>query len=111
MILSFGESILIILVIAVITFGLRAAPFVLFSRTGTIPKVITYLGNVLPPAVMGMLIVYCLRNISVQDAPFGIPELIAVVTVAALHLWRKNNLLSILGGTAFYMVLIQFVFI
>jgi branched-subunit amino acid transport protein AzlD len=111
MILSFGESLLIILVIAVITFGLRAAPFVLFSRTGTIPKVITYLGNVLPPAVMGMLIVYCLRNISVLDAPFGIPELIAVVTVAALHLWRKNNLLSILGGTAFYMVLIQFVFI
>ena len=111
MILSFGESVLIILIIAVITFALRATPFILFSRTGTIPKVITYLGNVLPPAVMGMLIIYCLRNVSVLDAPFGIPELIAVVTVAALHLWRKNNLLSILGGTAFYMVLIQFVFV
>lgn len=110
MILSYVESLLIILVIAVITFGLRAAPFILFSRTGETPKVITYLGNALPPAVMGMLIVYCLRNISVMDAPFGIPELIAVVAVAGLHLWRKNNLISILGGTVFYMVLIQFVF-
>jgi len=110
MILSFGQSILIILVIAVITFGLRAVPFILFSRTGKTPKVITYLGNSLPPAVMGMLIVYCLRNVSVLDAPFGIPELIAVATVAVLHLWRRNNLLSILGGTVFYMALIQFVF-
>lgn len=111
MILSYGESLLIILTIAVLTFGLRAAPFVLFSRTGETPKVITYLGNTLPPAVMGMLIVYCLRNISVLESPFGIPELIAVVTVAVLHLWRKNNLLSILGGTVLYMVLIQFVFV
>lgn len=111
MILSFGESFLIILIISAITFALRAAPFVLFRRTGETPKVITYLGNTLPPAVMGMLIIYCLRNTSVLNAPFGIPELIAVVTVAALHLWRKNNLLSILGGTALYMVLIQTVFV
>ncbi len=111
MILSFGQSLLIILVIAAITFALRAAPFILFSRTGTTPKVITYLGNVLPPAVMGMLIVYCLRNVSVLDAPFGLPELIAVVTVAVLHLWRRNSMLSILGVTALYMVLIQVVFV
>lgn len=111
MILSFEQSLLIILVIAVITFGLRATPFILFSRSGKTPKVIEYLGNTLPPAVMGMLIVYCLRNVSVLDSPFGIPELIAVVTVAILHLWRRNNLLSILGGTACYMVLIQYVFI
>ena len=110
MILSFGESLLIILVIAAITFGLRAAPFILFSRTGEIPKVIVYLGNVLPPAVMGMLIVYCLRNTTVTTFSFGIPELIAVVTVAGLHLWKRNNLLSILGGTVLYMFLIQFVF-
>lgn len=111
MILSSGQSLLIILVIAVITFALRATPFILFSRTGRIPKVITYLGNVLPPAVMGMLIVYCLRNVSVLHAPFGLPELIAVATVAVLHLWQRNNLLSILGGTALYMALIQFVFV
>lgn len=111
MILSFEQSLLIILVIAVITFVLRATPFILFSRSGKTPKVIEYLGNTLPPAVMGMLIVYCLRNVSVLNAPFGIPELIAVVTVAVLHLWRRNNLLSILGGTACYMALIQYVFI
>jgi branched-subunit amino acid transport protein AzlD len=111
MTLSVTQSILIILVIAAITFGLRATPFVLFSRTGTTPKVITYLGNTLPPAVMGMLIVYCLKNVSVLNAPFGIPELLAVVAVVVLHLWRRNNLLSILGGTALYMVLIQFVFV
>jgi len=110
MILSFGQSVLMIFVIAVITFGLRAAPFVLFSRTGTTPKVITYLGNALPPAVMGMLIIYCLRNVSVLESPFGIPELIAVISVVGLHLWRKNNLLSILGGTVIYMFLIQSVF-
>jgi len=110
MILSFGQSVLMIFVIAAITFGLRAAPFVLFSRTGTTPKVITYLGNALPPAVMGMLIIYCLRNVSVLESPFGIPELIAVISVIALHLWRKNNLLSILGGTVIYMFLIQSVF-
>ncbi len=111
MILSFGQSLLIILVIAAITFALRAAPFILFSRTGTTPKVIAYLGNVLPPAVIGMLIVYCLRSVSVLDAPFGIPELIAVIAVAVLHLWRRNSMLSILGGTALYMVLIQAVFV
>ena len=110
MTISIGESLLIILIIAAITFALRAVPFILFCRTGETPKVITYLGNTLPPAVMGMLIIYCLRNTSVLNAPFGIPELIAVVTVATLHLWRKNNLLSILGGTVLYMVMVQFVF-
>lgn len=110
MILSVQQSILIILIIAAITFALRAAPFILFSRSGKSPKVITYLGNALPPAVMGMLIIYCLRNVSVTQSPFGIPELIAVVSVALLHIWRKNNLLSILGGTLIYMLLVQFVF-
>ena len=109
--LSAGESILIILVIAVITFGLRSAPFILFSRTGEIPKVVVYLGNVLPPAVMGMLIVYCLKSTSVTKFPYGAPELIAVAAVAVLHLWKRNNLLSILGGTVLYMALVQFVFV
>jgi len=111
MMLTFGESVLIILVIAAITFGLRAAPFILFSRTGTTPPVITYLGKTLPPAMIGMLIVICLRDVSVFDAPHGIPELLSVAAVAILHLWRRNTLLSILGGTVLYMVLVQFVFV
>ena len=111
MILSYEKSILIIVVIAVITFGLRATPFLLFSRTGSTPKVITYLGNTLPPAVMGMLIIYCLKHINLMRAPFGLPELIAVLAVVGLHIWRRNNLLSILGGTVLYMILIQAVFV
>lgn len=110
MTLTFGASALIILVISVVTFVLRATPFLLFSRSGQIPKVIVYLGNVLPPAVMGMLIVYCLKNVNMMNAPHGIPELIAVTVVMGLHLWRKNNLLSIIGGTAVYMFLVQFIF-
>lgn len=110
MILSPGYSIAIIAIMSLITFALRSAPFILFSRSGTTPKVITYLGNSLPPAVMGMLIIYCLRNVSISQFPFGLPELIAIAAVVILHLWKKNNLLSILGGTIFYMVLVQAVF-
>ena len=75
------------------------------------PKFIRYLGKVLPYAVMGMLVVYCLRNVSFTTAPFGAPEALALACVAGLHLWKKNTLLSIGAGTTLYMVLIQFVFI
>lgn len=108
--LSTGYAIAIILIMSVITFGLRATPFLLF-RKGTAPKVITYLGNALPPAVIGMLIVYCLRNVPFQDAPHGAPEGIAILAVALLHLWKGNTMLSILGGTVLYMVLVQVVFV
>lgn len=74
-------------------------------------KFIRYLGKVLPYAVMGMLVVYCLRNVSFTTAPFGAPEALALACVAGLHLWKKNTLLSIGAGTTLYMVLIQFVFI
>lgn len=110
MILSPGYSIAIIAIMSLITFALRSAPFILFNRSGTTPKVITYLGNALPPAVMGMLIIYCLRNVSISQFPFGLPELIAIAAVVILHLWKKNNLLSILGSTIVYMVLVQVVF-
>lgn len=110
MILSVSYSMIIIIVIAAITFALRATPFILFSKSGTTPNVITYLGNALPPAVMGMLIIYCLKNTDVFNMPFGASEFIAVLSVVLLHLWRKNNLLSILGGTVIYMFLVQVVF-
>ena len=110
MILSPGFSLIIILVIAVITFALRATPFILFNKKGTTPKSITYLGNALPPAVMGMLIVYSLKSVTPLNFPFGLPEAIAILAVALLHIWKKNSLISILGGTVLYMVLIQVVF-
>ena len=96
-------------VMALVTAFLRFLPFGLF-RGRKIPKFITYLSTVLPFAIMGMLVVYCLRNISFASAPHGAPELIACAVVAALHLWKRNTLISIVGGTVCYMLLIQLVF-
>ena len=84
---------------------LRFLPFVLFSK-GT-PKIILYLGDVLPYAVMGMLVVYCLKGIDFLDGTHGIPEVISVALVAILHKWKHSTILSILAGTICYMVLIR----
>ena len=108
--LSAGTSFLIIVVVAITTFATRVIPFLLFPKGKEIPKTVQYLGKVLTPAVIGMLVVYCLKNTSVLRAPYGIPELISVLTVAALHIWKRNNLLSIGVGTVLYMVLVQAVF-
>ncbi len=101
------DSIIMIAVVALITLFLRSAPFMLFSgRRGT-PKVITYLGSVLPAAIIAALVVYCLRSTDFTAAPYGIPGLVSVIVVALLHIWKKNTLISILGGTVLYMVLIR----
>lgn len=94
---SAGISILIILAVALTTFATRVTPFLVFPKGKEIPETIQYLGKVLTPAVIGMLVVYCLKSTPVREAPHGVPELIAVATVAALHVWKRNNLLSI-GG-------------
>lgn len=108
--LSAGTSFIIILLVALTTFATRVTPFLVFPKGKEIPKTIQYLGKVLTPAIIGMLVVYCLRNTAIMVAPHGIPELIAVVVVAVLHIWKRNNLLSIGVGTVLYMVLIQIVF-
>jgi branched-subunit amino acid transport protein AzlD len=108
--LSAEMSFLIILLVALTTFVTRVTPFLVFPKGKEIPKTIQYLGKVLTPAIIGMLVVYCLKNTKVFTAPYGIPELIAVVVVAVLHIWKRNNLLSIGVGTVLYMVLIQTVF-
>ncbi len=100
---------LLVAVIALVTLLLRFLPFALFRGRET-PKFIAYLGTVLPFSIMGMLVVYCLRNTSFTAPSFGLPELLAVGTVAGLHLWKRNTLLSIIGGTACYMILVQLVF-
>jgi len=100
-----------IAVMAIVTFSIRVAPFILFGKDKPTPKYVVYLGNYLPPAVISMLIIYCLRNVALSAFPFGIPELIGVVTVAALHIWKRNNLTSIIGGTAVYMIAVQLVFV
>lgn len=103
-------SALMVGVVALVTILLRFLPFMIFGGKRKTPELITYLGKVLPFAIMGMLVVYCLRNISFASSPFGLPELIAVAVVVGLHLWKRNTLVSIIGGTACYMVLVQLVF-
>lgn len=100
-----------IAVMAAVTFLTRALPFLLFDRGEEPPKLILYLGRVLPPAIIAMLVVYCLRGISFASPAAWIPQLAAGAAVVLLHLWKHNNLLSIFGGTILYMVLVQAVFV
>ena len=100
-----------IAVMAVVTFLTRALPFLLFDRGAAPPKIILYLGKVLPPAIIAMLIVYCLKDISFLAVGGWAPQLISVGVVVALHLWLHNNLVSIFGGTILYMFLVQVVFV
>ena len=104
------HAVLTIAVCALVTAGLRFLPFLIFGENRKTPSVIAYLGQVLPFSIMGMLVVYCLKDVSILDKPFGIPEAIGIVAVALLHLWKRNSLLSIGVGTVFYMVLVQVVF-
>lgn len=104
------QTLIMIFSIAAGTMLTRFLPFLLFPENKKPPKAVTYLGKVLPPAMMGLLVVYCLRNVSVTDAPHGIPELIAIAAIIVLHKWKNNVLLSIGGGTAIYMFLVQVVF-
>ena len=104
------HSVLLIAVIALVTAGLRFLPFLVFGENRKTPPLVSYLGQVLPFAIMGMLVVYCLKDVSFTDAPFGIPEVIGCVVVTLLHIWKRNTLLSIGAGTLCYMLLIQFVF-
>ena len=103
-------SVKMIAVIALVTVALRFLPFFVFNGKRQTPCYISYLGKVLPFAIMGMLVIYCLRNISFAAMPFGIPELLGCTAVAGLHLWKRNTLLSIGAGTVFYILLIQTVF-
>ena len=93
-------------VVAAVTWALRAFPFLLFGSR-PLPKMIRYLGKALPPAIMTVLVIYCLRDISPVQSPYGIPELAACVLVIVLQVIRKNMYLSIISGTVCYMILIR----
>lgn len=90
---------------------MRWLPFLVFPAGRETPRFVQYLGHALPAAVFGLLLVYCLRNTSIVSGSHGLPELIAIATVAVLHLWKKQMLLSIGIGTVLYMALVQFVFV
>ena len=104
-------AIIVILLAAVMTFITRAIPFVLFGGNKKVPAAVEYLGKILPPAIIATLIVYCLKDTQLTSLSGSLPQFIAIAVVAALHFWKRNTLLSIAGGTAVYMVLIQVVFV
>ncbi|MBQ6898696.1 MAG: branched-chain amino acid transporter permease [Clostridia bacterium] len=105
------HSAVLVGVCALITAALRFIPFLVFGGKRKTPAFITYLGKVLPFAIMGMLVVFCLKNVTLTSYPHGIPEILGVITVAVLHLWKRNTLLSIVAGTVAYILLVNFVFI
>jgi len=104
------HAILLIAVAALVTMGLRFLPFLIFGENRKTPPLVAYLGHVLPFSIMGMLVVYCLKDINLSAAPFGVPEFIGCAVVAGLHAWKRNTLLSIGLGTVCYMLLVQLVF-
>jgi branched-subunit amino acid transport protein AzlD len=97
----------IILVIALVTYLLRIMPFVLLGKQSHTPEWINFLGRFLPPAVMGMLVIYSLKSVNILVISESIPLLVASLLTILLHLWKRNNLISILGGTATYMTMLQ----
>ncbi|MBD5545525.1 MAG: branched-chain amino acid transporter AzlD [Lachnospiraceae bacterium] len=108
--MSITEQIITILMVILGTMVTRFLPFLVFPSGKPTPKYIQYLGKVLPAAVFGLLVVYCLKDISLFGGSHGIPELISILLVIFLHLWKRQMLLSIAGGTICYMLLVQFVF-
>ena len=104
------HNVWLVVVIALVTAATRFLPFLIFRGKGSTPKLITYLGKVLPFAIIGMLVVYCLKDVQLLSWPHGIPELIGILLVAGLHIWKRNTLLSIGVGTVCYMLLVQLVF-
>ena len=104
------HSLIIVAMVALATQITRWTPFLLFSGDKKLPKVVEDLGRLLPPAMMGLLTVYCFKNVTWLSGAHGAPELLASAAVVGLHLWKRNVLFSIAGGTALYMVLVQAIF-
>ncbi len=104
------ERIITIAICAFATMFTRFLPFLIFREGKPVPKYIQYLGKALPAAIFGMLVVYCLKNVSLLTGSHGLPELLAILATAGLHAWKRKMLVSIAGGTVFYMLLVQIVF-
>lgn len=104
------EQIITVAMVVLGTAVTRFLPFIIFPAGKSTPRYIQYLGKVLPAAVFGLLVIYCLRNVSVFTGNHGIPEMIAILVVVVLHVWKRQMLLPIAGGTVCYMLLVQLVF-
>ncbi|KAB1440627.1 branched-chain amino acid transporter permease [Candidatus Galacturonibacter soehngenii] len=108
--MSLAEQIIIISICVLGTILTRFLPFLIFSSKKPTPAYVQYLGKALPSAIFGMLVIYCLKDIRIFKGSHGIPELLSIIFVCILHLWKRQMLVSIAGGTILYMLLIQFVF-
>lgn len=108
--MSLWQQVVTIGVCVLATMLTRFLPFMVFSGKRPTPKYVQYLGRALPTAVFGMLVVYCLKNVSILTGSHGIPELIAIAVTVSIHLWKRKMLLSVAGGTVCYMLLVQLVF-
>lgn len=105
-----AQKLITIAMVVLGTMTTRFLPFLLFPAGKKTPPYIQYLGKVLPAAALGMLVIYCLKDVSIFEGMHGIPELLSIALVTCLHFWKRQMLLSIAGGTIFYMLLVQFIF-
>ena len=109
--LTFNQTLIMILAIALGSMLTRFLPFLLFPETKAPTQKLIFLGQTLPPVMMGLLVVYCLKDIKITDTPYGLPELFSIILIIILHKWKENVLISIGLGTIFYIILLNFVFI
>lgn len=108
--MTFIQQVITISAVVLGTMITRFLPFIVFPPGKPTPKYIQYIGKVLPGAVFGLLVVYCLKGVDIFSGSHGLPELIAITAVVVLHLWKRQMLVSVAGGTIAYMLLVQFVF-
>jgi branched-subunit amino acid transport protein AzlD len=105
-----NHATLVILIMGLVTLATRLLPVLIFGRGEKVPDYILYLGKVVPFTAMGLLIVYCLKDVSFMESPHGLPELIALAIVSGSYIWKRNTILSVVIGTVVYMILVQMVF-
>ena len=111
MTLADSQTFIIMCMVALGTIITRFLPFIIFRKVKSNNYMISYLGDVLPYAAMGLLVVYCLRNVKIKSPDYGLPELIAIISIIILYNWKENTLLCIGAGTVIYMILVQFIFV
>lgn len=107
---DYRHAMIVIAVMGLAVLATRIVPVLIFGRGEKVPEFILYLGRVVPYTAMGLLIVYCLRDMPVLEAPHGLPELISLAAVTVTYLWKRNTIMSVVLGTALYMFLVQSVF-
>ena len=108
--MTLAQQIITIALCVLGTMTTRFLPFLIFRENKATPAFIQYIGKFLPPAVFGMLVIYCLKNVNVMQDSHGIPEFLAIIVTCGLHIWKRQMLVSIAGGTIFYMLLLNFLF-